>query len=285
MVFDRKTNTCYEEENSKSLLFLYSHVFGRCILKILTRKFVSVLGGAYMDSGLSKYRIKKFIHKNKIDMSEYEDVDYKSFNDFFTRKIKNEKRLLTNKDDLFIAPADSKLTVYSIDKDTCFWVKNSCYTVSDLLKDESLAKQYEGGYCFVFRLGVTDYHRYSYVDDGKIISTKKIKGVFHTVQPLAFKKYKVFHENTREYQVLQTNHFKTIIQMEVGALMVGKICNKECSYFSKGEEKGYFCFGGSTIIILVEKDTVIVDPDILENSSKDIETRVQLFETIGRRKQ
>ncbi len=284
MVFDRKTNTYYEEENSKFLLFLYNHAFGRCILKLLTRKFVSVLGGTYMNSRLSKHRIRKFIRKNQIDMNEYEETNYYSFNDFFTRKIKKEKRLLSNNKDAFLSPADSKLTVYSIDKDTCFWIKNSCYTVSDLLRDEVLARQYDGGYCFVFRLGVTDYHRYSYIDDGKVTFSKKIKGLFHTVQPIAFKKYRVFHENTREYQVLVTSNFKTIVQMEVGALMVGRICNKECSCFIRGEEKGYFCFGGSTIILLVQKDTVVVDQDILENSSKDIETRVQLFETIGRKK-
>lgn len=282
MVFDRKTNTCYEEENSKSLLFLYNNVFGRIVLKLCTRKWVSTLGGWYMSSSLSKHRIKRFISKNKIDMSEYEDTKYSSFNDFFTRKIKEGKRIIPKDASAFIAPSDSKLTVYPIDQDTCFWIKNSCYTVSELLQDEELAKKYEGGYCFVFRLGVTDYHRYSYIDDGKFLSSKRINGRFHTVQPIAFKKYKVFSENTREYQVLKTKHFKSIIQMEVGALMVGKICNKNVKSFKRGEEKGYFCFGGSTVVVLVEKDTVIPDSDILENSSKDIETRVYLYETVGR---
>lgn len=283
MVFDRKTNTCYEEENSKSLLFLYNNVFGRVVLKLLTCKFISTLGGWYMSSSLSKHRIKRFISHNKIDMSEYEDNKYSSFNDFFTRKIKEGKRIIPRDSSSFIAPADSKLIVYPIDQDICFWIKNSCYTVSELLQDAELAKKYEGGYCFVFRLGVTDYHRYSYIDDGEFLFSKKINGKFHTVQPIAFKKYKVFSENTREYQVLKTNHFKNIIQMEVGALMVGKICNKPVKKFRRGEEKGYFCFGGSTIVILVEKDTVIPDSDILENSSKNIETRVYLYETVGRR--
>lgn len=283
MIFDRKTNACYEEENSKSLLFLYHHFLGRVLLKILTLKFLSSLCGVYMSSKLSKHRIQKFIAKNKIDMSEYEDTKYTSFNDFFTRKIKPGKRKLSKDSSLLVAPADSKVTVYPISSDTCFEIKNSCYTVSELLQDEELAKKYEGGYCFVFRLGVTDYHRYSYIDDGKVITRKTIRGRFHTVQPIAFKRYKVFSENTREYQVLKTKHFKNIIQMEVGALMVGKICNKEKSSFQRGEEKGYFCFGGSTVVILVEKNTIIPDEDILTNSSKEIETKVQLFEQVGRR--
>ena len=284
MVFDRKTNTYYEEGNSKSLLFLYHNFFGRCVLKLLTRRFVSILGGCYMNSRLSKHRIKKLIRQNQIDISEYEETKYISFNDFFTRKIKEEKRILPSDNELFLAPADSKLTVYSIDEDTCFWIKDSCYRVSDLLQDEELSKKYEGGYCFIFRLGVTDYHRYSYIDDGKVISSKTIKGIFHTVQPIAFKKYKVFHENTREYQVLDTSNFGCVIQMEVGALMVGKIVNNERQEFNRGDEKGYFCFGGSTIVVLVEKDKVIPDSDILKNSSKEIETRVYLYEAVGRRK-
>ena len=72
--------------------------------------------------------------------------------------------------------------------------------------------------------------------------------------------------------------------MEVGALMVGKIVNNERQEFNRGDEKGYFCFGGSTIVVLVEKDKVIPDSDILKNSSKEIETRVYLYEAVGRRK-
>lgn len=283
MFFDRKTKTYYEEESSKYLLFLYNNICGRAILKLLTRKWVSVLGGTYMDSRLSKHKIKKFIFKNKIDMSDYEEANYKSFNDFFTRKIKEGKRELPIGDELFLSPADSKVMVYKIDNDNCFWIKNSCYTVADLLQDEETAKKYKDGYCFVFRLGVTDYHRYSYIDDGKVILSKKIKGIFHTVQPIAFKRYRVFHENTREYQILSTKNFGNIVQMEVGATMVGKIKNRECEEFNRGEEKGFFCFGGSTIVLLVEKDRVIPNADILENSSKDIETKVQLFEEVGRR--
>lgn len=283
MIYNRKDGTYYKEEESNALLFFYKNFLGRCILKIMTRRFISILGGIYMDSRFSRMRIPKFIKKNNIDMNEYEEKKYTSFNDFFTRKIKPEKRLISTNKDFFLAPADSKLTVYSIDSDTCFWVKNSCYTIEELLQDKDLAKKYDGGYCFIYRLGVTDYHRYSYIDDGSMISHKKIKGVFHTVQPIAFKKYKVFSENTREYQVLKTDNFKTIVQMEVGALMVGKICNHDIQKFSRGEEKGYFCFGGSTIIVLTQKGIVKPDEDILENSSKNIETKVQLFESVGRR--
>lgn len=284
MVFERDTKSYYQEEENKALLFLYQHLFGRMILKILTRPFVSQIVGTYMNSAFSKRRISKFIDKNHIDMSKYIEETYHSFNQFFTRTIKKERRILPEDTDLFLSPADARVMVYPITRDSAFEIKNSCYTVNELLRDDELARKYQGGYCFIFRLCVDDYHRYSYIDDGKVERSMKIPGIFHTVQPLAFKKYKVFSENTREYQVLQTSHFKTIVQIEVGALLVGKIQNHEKESFSRGEEKGYFEFGGSTIILLVEKDTVIPDRDILENSSKGIETRVYLYEAVGRKK-
>jgi len=216
-------------------------------------------------------------------LNEYEECEYKSFNEFFMRKKKNVKNKLSNDNNLFLAPADSKLTVYKIGDDVCLNIKNSKYTISELLQDDKLAKKYKGGYCLVYRLCVDDYHHYYYIDDATVISSKKIKGILHTVQPIAFKKYKVFLENTREYNVLKTANFGTIVQMEVGALLVGKICNENIKKIKRGDEKGHFEFGGSTIIILVEKNKIKVDDDILENSSKEIETKISLFDSVGRK--
>ena len=130
---------------------------------------------------------------------------------------------------------------------------------------------------------VDDYHRYSYIDDGRTLSHQHIPGILHTVQPIAFHKNKVFLENTREYDVLKTKNFGTIVQMEVGALLVGKICNRKQRSFHRGEEKGHFCFGGSTVVVLVEKDKVIPHPDLLENSARGIESRIYLYEVVGKK--
>ncbi len=283
MIYERREKTYYSEEENKTLLFLYNHFLGRVLLKIVMMRWVTKLCGWYMSSKLSKGRIPKFIEKNHIRMEDYQEEEYSSFNDFFIRKIKKEKRPMPKEENLFLAPADSRLTVYPIEEDSTFWIKNSCYTLEELLKDSKLASSFQGGYCFVYRLCVDDYHRYSYIDSGTVVKEKKLKGVLHTVQPIAFQKYKVFVENTREYQVLKTKTFGTIVQMEVGALLVGKICNEKGKEFSRGDEKGHFCFGGSTVIVLVPKDTVIPDSDILDNSAKGIESRVYLFEPVGRR--
>ena len=103
----------------------------------------------------------------------------------------------------------------------------------------------------------------------------------HTVQPIAFKKYKVFHENSREITFLQCDNLGDVCYIEVGALLVGKIVNENVKEFKKGEEKGHFEFGGSTVIMLINKE-IMLDEKIIENSKKGIETIVKMGQSIGK---
>ena len=283
MIYNRDSKEYIYEKDSFILKFLYGNVLGRFILKLFTMKWFTNLGALYMRSSLSKLRIKKFIKQNNINMEDYVMDNYKCFDEFFIRKIKEDKRPLNLDNNLLLSPCDSKLSVYKIDDDTILNIKNSSYTIGELLNDNELAKSYKGGYCLVFRLCVDDYHRYHYIDDGINMYTKKINGIFHTVRPIAFKYKKVFSENSREYSLLKTNNFGNVIQMEVGALLVGKICNLDKKEFKRGEEKGYFRFGGSTIVLLFEPNKIIIDQDILDKTSKDIEVKIKLFDVIGRR--
>ena len=154
--------------------------------------------------------------------------------------------------------------------------------MSSLLRDEKIARRYEGGNCFVFRLCVNHYHRYCYADSGKKSGNRKISGVLHTVRPIALREVPVFTENSREYTCIHTTHFGTLLQMEVGAMLVGRIVNyKEAGEAARGEEKGMFQYGGSTIILLTEKGTVQVRKDLLINSADGTETAVRMGEMIG----
>lgn len=283
MIYDRKNQKYVDEQTNSALSLLYNNVIGRFFLLILTRKWVSNLGALYLKSPLSKRRIKRMLKKKKINLNEYQEKEYRSFNDFFMRKKKEPLKDMDNNHEYFLSPADARLTVYKIDDNTCLNIKNSKYTVEELLQDKALATNYQGGYCLVYRLCVEDYHHYHYIDDCKLRLQKKIPGLLHTVQPISFKKYKVFSENAREYNVLETTNFGTIVQMEIGALLVGKICNDDILDISRGSEKGHFEFGGSTIVILVEKDKVVIDEDIMENSLKEIETKISLLEKVGRK--
>ena len=283
MVYDRKTKKYIEENELGILKFAYNSVMGRCILKPFTHKWFSNLYSKYLNSKLSKHKIKKFVIKNNIDMSEYVEKDYVSFDDFFTRDLKMNNRKLSKDKNTLVSPCDSKLSIYKIDDDVNFNIKGSIYNVNDLLQDKKLASEFKDGYCLVFRLCVDDYHHYHFIDNGIVKSRKRINGKFHTVRPIAHENLKVFSENTREYTVLETENFGKVVQMEIGALMVGKICNIEKDAFKRGDEKGYFRFGGSTVLLLFKKNTINLDEDILIESSKGNEIKVKLFEEIGRR--
>ncbi|MCL2441621.1 MAG: phosphatidylserine decarboxylase [Treponema sp.] len=255
---------------------------GRMFLNILVRPFVSVFFGLIMDGSFSRLFIKGFIKRNNIDMNEYEDVKYSSFNDFFSREAKKENRHFTdNKNDL-ISPCDSKLTVYQIDTESIFQIKNSAYDVESLLNNKQLADEFTDGVCLIFRLTPSDYHRYCYIDDGEILSVQKIKGKLHTVRPISLQRYNIYKLNSREYTVMQTANFGKIIQMEVGALFVGRIKNQTASgFFERRKEKGMFEFGGSTIVILLQKDKIAIDETIWNNTRLDKETVVKMGYKIG----
>ena len=272
-------------KKDSTLKFLYENPFGRIILKGITLPFVSSIVGKYMSSSLSKRRIKKFISANGINMEEYEDRDFHSFNDFFTRKIKENRRPLPQDKEVLFSPCDGKLSAYKIDKDTVLPVKGSHYTISQLLNNNDLAEKYSDGYCLVFRLAVDDYHRYSYIDSGVKGENVKIKGKLHTVQPIALEKSPVFIQNSREYTVMHTENFGDVVQVEVGALMVGKIKNHQGKgKIIRGEEKGMFLFGGSTIILLLNSGEVQVEALFFENTKNHLETVVKLGESLGRKR-
>ena len=134
----------------------------------------------------------------------------------------------------------------------------------------------------LFRLTVDDYHRYCYVDSGEKSKNHWLPGVFHTVNPAAAAVYPIYKENTRCYSFIESENFGRILQMEVGALMVGKIVNyEEAARVARGSEKGRFEFGGSTIVVVLPRRCCVIDADILENSRAGIETKVKYGERIG----
>ena len=274
--------TIEQPKTPKSLKFLYCNVFGLPILRLMTARWVSKLAGAYLDSRLSRRKIKKYIKKHAIDMSDYIEEDYQSFNAFFTRRIKSERRPFARESEALVAPCDGKLTAYPIEEGLRFRVKGFDYSVETLLRNAELAKEFQGGVCLVFRLTVTDYHRYFFFDDGTASGNTFIKGRLHTVQPAALEKRRVFTENCREYTVLETEHFGKAVQVEVGAMMVGRIVNAvKSGEFRRGQEKGYFEFGGSTVILLLKSGAAELDGEFFANTQKGLETLVRCGERIG----
>ena len=285
LIADRKGNVT--EEVSQQDRFqeeLYGHAAGRALLRFLVTPAVSRLGGRFLDSGLSRVFIGRFVRSHGIDMSEYRPKKYRSYNDFFTRRMEPKARRVEMAPEVLVSPCDGRLSVYEINEKASFSIKHTRYTAESLLQNKKLAASYAGGYVWVFRLCVEDYHRYIYADGGTVSKLVWIPGVLHTVNPVANDEFPVYKENTREYCILHSDNFGEMIQVEVGALLVGKIRNHNRGIkVKRGWEKGNFAFGGSTIILMTKKGEACPDGDILENSRRGIETKVRLGEGVGRR--
>lgn len=237
-----------------------------------------------MDSSLSRPMIRRFVKKNGICLSDYEDTRYRCFNDCFTRKIRPELRPIPMDKDAFIAPCDALLSAYRITPNSVFHIKGSDYSVGGLLGGNSeLASRYAGGICLVFRLCVHHYHRYIYLDNGTKGENVFLAGKLHTVRPIALEAFPVFVQNCREYTAMQTENFGLVTQIEVGALLVGKIKNHHEEYtFTRGEEKGMFLYGGSTIVLLLENNRVALDDRFFAATSIGEECEIKMGDVLGK---
>ena len=262
---------------------IYGHALTRMLLRPFLSQAVSDICGKFLSTRLSRRIIPSFVKKNHIDLGIYEKQEFDSYNAFFTRKIKAEQRPINEQKNILISPSDGKVTAYPITQKGRFWIKHTQYSAAQLLKDERLAERYMGGWIYVIRLTVDDYHRYCYVADGRKSRQRKIRGVLHTVNPVANDYYPIYKMNSREYCLLKTKEFGTILLMEVGALMVGKINNHEedSAQVKRGDEKGMFEFGGSTIVVMTEPGMAEPDKDIIQNTKVQAETLIKMGEPIG----
>ncbi|MDE7231213.1 MAG: phosphatidylserine decarboxylase [Oscillospiraceae bacterium] len=281
LIYDRAAGQLREEleYGAKSLDLLYNTAFGRALLKaFFCRGIYSKINGAFMKSRLSARKIRPFIEKYGIDLSLCERTEFNSFDDFFTRRYRFTTDCTA---DELIAPCCGRLAAYPITDELTLKIKHSVYTLSELAGGIDVSGFGEG-VCLVYRLAVEDCHRYVFCDDGGLIRTEELRGELHTVRPIS-EKYRVFSRNHRVCSLLKTERFGEIIQIEVGALQIGKITNHAVTAFSRMDEKGYFGFGGSTIIQLFKSGVIELDGDIRSNSENGTETLVKTGERVARR--
>ncbi len=274
-VWNRKELVDIPEVGAGAIRFVYGTAFGRILAKgILCRKWVSNLYAAWEKSRFSRKKVAKFMAQYHISAEDCTLRDFPNFNAFFTRqRVKIDNHCTETE---LPAIADSKLLALPMTKGQTYPVKGVSYTAEELLENASLAKNFD--LCLIFRLSPEDYHRYAFPDAGTAEETVEIAGVLHTVNPIA-SDLKVYRRNTRHYTLLHTEHFGDMVEMEVGALLVGKIRNHGLRRFAKLQEKGYFEYGGSTVILLCKG--IQMDKDILEHSARGIETVVRMGERIG----
>lgn len=283
MIYDRSTGApaAYPEYGSVLLRFLYTTVAGRIVLKAVASHAFSRLVAIYYHSPFSLGKVARIVNGYGVSITEFTPARFRSFNDFFTRSFRPSARPLRGNARSLIAVADAKLSHHPISADLQLCVKGATYTIAELIDDPVLAKQFAGGTCLAFRLTIDDCHRYIFPDDGSVVWTKSLPGMLHTVQPIAHQHARAYVRNQRVVSLLTTKHWGDIVVVEVGALLVGTIRNHAIWSFRRGQEKGYFELGGSTIIMLLSAGTAQIDTDIVQYSTAGAEVIVRQGEVIG----
>ncbi|MDR0679488.1 MAG: archaetidylserine decarboxylase [Puniceicoccales bacterium] len=289
-IFNRYTNKLEHEAifGKKFLIFAYCNALGRLtISSLIKRKIFSILYGKYADSQISARQIKPFIEKFgiKTDSLEKKVEDFTSFNDFFCRKLKPSARPISPDPTAVAAPADGRMLAFkSIANTTPFFVKGEQISVADLTKDYKLASKFRNCSMLISRLCPTDYHYFHFPVDCIPQRTYLINGEYSSIHPFAMKgKFATFLQNKRMSTVLQTKLCGQILMIEIGATCVGSIQQTFTPFQEalKGAEKGYFQFGGSTVILLFERDRIKFSEDLLANTQDGIETYVMMGDKIA----
>lgn len=272
--------------SEKALRFMYSNPFGNLALNLLIkRKFLSSWYGRLMDASNSIKKIAPFVDQMNIDMSESQRAigEFKSFNDFFYRRLKPTARPIQKG---LVSPGDGKLIAFEQLSDLgTFYVKGMKFNLSNFLRDTELAKKFKNSSLIILRLAPNDYHRFHFPYSGIAKESKSINGNYYSVSPYAlnYNFTKVFCENKRSYTILNTKDKGEILISPIGATMVGSIIETFTpdTPIQKGDEMGYFAFGGSTILMLVHKEKFQIDADLLANTKAQKETAVKMGEQIG----
>ena len=139
----------------------------------------------------------------------------------------------------------------------------------------------------IFRLAPQDYHRFHSPVDGVVGNLERIEGEYYTVNPMAIRStIDVYGENVRAVVPIYTKEFGTVILTAIGAMMVGSIILtvEAGQSIKRGDELGYFKFGGSTLVLLVERTRMSWDSDLLANADTCMETLVRVGMRLGEAK-
>jgi phosphatidylserine decarboxylase len=290
--YNRETKG-YETEKvagDKYLRWTYSSPVGMRLLELLIKKKAfSKMYGYFCDSRRSLKKVNPFIKAFAIDMSHSEKSigEFGSFNDFFIRKLKVGARPIDRNSEILISPGDGRLLAFeNIDLSKLVQVKGYTYSLYDLINNSGVANKFSGGVCLILRLCPTDYHRFHFVADGVCEDSVKITGDYYSVNPVALSRVpELFCRNKREWSVFHSENLGDILHIEVGATCVGSIVQTYASreHVRKGDEKGYFKFGGSTTILFFEKNRIKIDRDIITETEKGFEAKVLMGETIGKK--
>ncbi|SDY47912.1 archaetidylserine decarboxylase [Tindallia californiensis] len=288
---DRSTGQKEKEvvAGEASLRWAYETKLGRIAVEMLGKtKAMSCLCGFIQKRRFTRKKIAPFVEAMKIDMTEAileKPEEYSDFNDFFVRQLKPGSRIV-NPDPLrLVSPSDGRILVYpSLEADQLIQVKGKKNSIKSLLGNNELSRYYSGGSAAVIRLAPCDYHRFHFPVNGVPKEAKLIKGYYYSVNPYALNKTdEVYSRNKRMMTEIHIAGKEKIVMIEVGATMVGSIVQTYYPHMpvNKGSEKGYFQFGGSTVILLTRSNVIEWDRDLIQNTQGGYETLIKMGEAIA----
>jgi phosphatidylserine decarboxylase len=253
---------------------------------VLAARWLSRLFGRLQYTRSSARRIEPFIAQFGIPMDEFESKKWASFNDFFIRRFRPGAREFCPQPDRMPAFSEARYLAFErVDVGQTFPVKGRYLTPGAILDDRDLQKVFAGGPMLLARLAPVDYHRFHFPDDGEVMAERRIAGRLHSVNPFALRhRANILATNERHVTILRTHNFGTLAYVEVGAMNVGRI---EQTYavgrpFKRGGEKGYFCFGASTILVFGELGRWVPSKDLVDQTRGRLETLVRLGEEVAR---
>lgn len=275
----------------KALSFLYgddvlSKVLGTPLLHILSRlAFISAFIGFWQSRPFTKKKIAPFISAYGVDSNEFAKPlgQFESFNDFFIRKIKKEARPIAKA--AAVIPADGRYWFYQDFSTARFFnVKDERFDIYSLLENDELAAQYHNGSMVLARLCPSDYHRFHFPCDCIPGFTRLINGWLYSVNPVALRKdFQILTKNKRTVCELQSPLFGKVLYIEIGATSVGSIHETYTpnTFYEKGAEKGYFSFGGSSLILIFKKNAIQFDADLLKAAEDGFEIKCLMGQSMG----
>ena len=289
---NRYTGELETEEiyGEKFLRFIYENPLGGIALTAaVKRAFFSHYYGHRMDQPKTQEKVLPFIKEFGVDPAEFAESpeSFATFNEFFYRKLKPEARPIAPGEDTATFPADGRhIGIQDLSKVEGIFTKGQTLALDQLLGDPALAKQFAQGTAIISRLCPVDYHRFHFPVSGTPAESQLINGHLSSVNPIALRKnLAILWQNKRTLTKIESPQFGTVLMLEVGATCVGGTIQtyKPGTVINKGDEKGYFKFGGSMTITIFEPGKATLPPDLQKTAEEQLELYAKMGDTMAER--
>jgi phosphatidylserine decarboxylase len=280
----RETEPVYGE---RWLRWTYETAPGRFALWLFVKRaWFSRHYGRKMSRPASARRIAPFIQQYGVDASEFllPAESFRTFNDFFVRQLRPAVRPICGDPDAVVFPADGRhLGFADVGGTGSFYAKGQWLDVPGLLQDRELARRFERGAIVISRLCPLDYHRFHFPCAGRAGESRLLNGPLFSVSPIALRRsLDALAQNKRVLTVLEQTPAGRVVIVEIGATCVGSIVPTALpGPVRRGEEKGFFQFGGSCVITLFEPRRVELSADLLAHSAENCELYARMGDRMG----